>query len=85
MPHIIVKLWPNKKEEEKQLLADKIVKAVMESLEVPETSISVAMEEIPRENWAKEVYIPDIINKADNIYVKPGYVPTELKNKDITS
>jgi len=32
MPHVIVKLWPGKSEQQKQRLADQIVKAVMNVL-----------------------------------------------------
>jgi 4-oxalocrotonate tautomerase len=32
MPHVIVKLWPRKSEQQKQKLADEITKAVMTTL-----------------------------------------------------
>jgi 4-oxalocrotonate tautomerase len=81
MPHIIVKIWPGGPEEEKHALANKILIAVTETMNVPEKSVSVAFEEISHENWAKEVFIPDIINKDQTIYIKPGYIPSELKTK----
>lgn len=73
MPHIIVKLWPGKSEVQKMKLSDKIVEAVMAEMNVPEKSISVAFEEIPSEDWEKEVYQPDIIEKEKMLYKKPGY------------
>ncbi len=46
MPHVIVKLWPGKSEEQKRQLAGKITKDVMEALNYGEESVSVSMEEI---------------------------------------
>ena len=46
MPHVIVKLWPGKSEQQKKRLADAITKDVMEILGYGEKSISVALEEV---------------------------------------
>lgn len=73
MPHVIVKLWPGKSEEQKVRLADAITRAVTSTLNYGEESVSVAFEEIGPENWAEQVYVPDIVNKADTLYKKPGY------------
>jgi 4-oxalocrotonate tautomerase len=73
MPHIIVKLWPGRSEEQKFQLTDKIVKVVMEDLNIEEKSVSVAFEEVLRENWAKEVFQPDIVEKEKTLYKRPGY------------
>lgn len=75
MPHVIVKLWPGRTEQQKNNLTDKITKAVMETLNVEESSVSVGFEEVPKEKWGKEVYKPDIINKEKTLYKKPGYKP----------
>jgi 4-oxalocrotonate tautomerase len=56
MPHVIVKLWPGKFEEQKRRLADAITKDVMNAFDYREESVSVAMEEIPAQDWAEEVY-----------------------------
>jgi len=45
MPHVIVKLWPGKSEEQKQRLAERIAEDVMEVLGYGEESVSVAMTE----------------------------------------
>jgi 4-oxalocrotonate tautomerase len=73
MPHVVVKLWPGKSEQQKQRLAEKIAKDVMEVLNYGEESVSVAFEEIDAQDWAQQVYKPDIINGADKLYKKPGY------------
>lgn len=46
MPHVIVKLWPGKSEQQKARLADAITKDVMDVLDFGEESVSVSMEEV---------------------------------------
>lgn len=73
MPHIVVKLWPGRSEEQKQQLADRIVQTVMETLNMDEKSISVGIEEVASERWTQEVYVPDILERKSSLYKKPGY------------
>jgi 4-oxalocrotonate tautomerase len=73
MPHVIVKLWPGKSEQQKARLAEKIAKDVMDVLDYGEESVSVAIEEVEPQDWAEQVYKPDIVNKPEKIYKKPGY------------
>ena len=46
MPHVIVKLWPGKPEHQKERLAEKIAKNVMDVFNYGEESVSVGFEEI---------------------------------------
>lgn len=73
MPHVIVKLWPGKSQEQKQQLSDQIVTSVMRILGYGEESVSVAMEEIEPDDWKHRVYQPDILDRPDLLYKKPGY------------
>ena len=73
MPHVIVKLWPGKSEQQKIRLADKIAKDVMDVLNYGEESVSVGFEEISSKDWKEKVYKPDITDKWDKLYKKPGY------------
>ena len=73
MPHVIVKLWPGKSEQQKTRLAEAITKEVMNTLHYGEESVSVAFEEIPAQEWAEKVYKPDILNHPEKLYKKPGY------------
>jgi 4-oxalocrotonate tautomerase len=73
MPHVIVKLWPGKSEQQKTRLAEEIVKDVMNVLSNGEESVSVAIEEIKPQDWAEKVYRPDILNNPEKLYKKPGY------------
>jgi len=73
MPHVIVKLWPGKSEQQKRRLAAAIVQDVMNVLHYGEESVSVAIEEVPAREWAETVYKHDILENAEKLYKKPGY------------
>ena len=73
MPHVIVKLWPGKSEQQKARLAEKITKDVMNVFDYGEESISVGFEEISSSDWKDKLYEPDIHQKWDKLYKKPGY------------
>jgi len=75
MPHVIVKLWPGKSEQQKTRLAEEIVKDVMAVLRYGEESVSLAYEEVKPEDWTEKVYKPDIQDKWDMLYKRPGYDP----------
>ena len=53
MPHVIVKLWPGKSEQQKTRLAEKITKDVMDVLNYGDEAISVAFEEIRAKDRAE--------------------------------
>ena len=73
MPHVIVKLYSGRSEQQKAKLADEITKAVTSTLGYGEDSVSVGVEDVDPNDWATKVYTPDIIGKAATIYKKPGY------------
>jgi 4-oxalocrotonate tautomerase len=72
-PHVIVKLYPGRSEQQKVRLAEQIVKDVVSIIKCGEESVSVAIEEIKAEDWAEKVYKPDILNTPGKLYKKPGY------------
>jgi 4-oxalocrotonate tautomerase len=75
MPHVIVKLYPGRTEEQKQRLTEAIVRDVVEIATCAETSVSVALEEVHPDDWNEKVYTPDILNGPGTMYKKPGYPP----------
>ena len=77
MPHVVVKLVPGSSEDEKNQLAQEIVKDVMRVLGRKEEVISVALEEVDPRDWTDKVYVPDIQGKWNTLYKKPGYNPFE--------
>jgi len=73
MPHIIVKLNPGRSNEQKRQLAHEIVKDVVAIAKCDESAVSVAFEEVKKEDWAQMVYKPDILDKQDSLFKEPGY------------
>jgi 4-oxalocrotonate tautomerase len=73
MPHVIVKAWPGKTEDQKRRLAEAITRDVMDILAYGAESVSVAFEEVASDRWKEDVYLPDIQARPDTLYKKPGY------------
>lgn len=77
MPHVIIKLYPGRPEEQKRQLVNAIVRDVIEIAGSQEKSVSVAIEEVAPEEWPEKVYRPDILGQQERLYKKPGYNPFE--------
>ena len=75
MPHVIVKLYSGKSEQQKSRLAEQVTKAVMAGANCAEQSVSVSIEDIEPSDWVEKVYKPDIIGNMDILYKNPGYNP----------
>ena len=78
MPHVIVKLWPGKSEQQKNRLAEAITKDVMDILHYGAESVSVAMEEVKSQDWVEKVYKLEIKDNLDKLYKKPGYDENDM-------
>ena len=74
MPHVLVKLYAGRTDQQKTKLAEAISEAVMGALNLEEESISVAIEDVAPSQWTEKVYEPDIRNNP-KLYKKPGYDP----------
>lgn len=82
MPHVIVKLYSGRTENQKKELTQKIVENVVGIIGCKERSVSVAIEDVEPEDWADQVYQPDILNGNAMLYKSPGYNPFESEDKD---
>jgi|SRR5438094_527118 len=95
MPHVIVKLWPGKSEQQKTHLAETIAKDVakrkpgraqpqeMSILYYGEESVSVAIEEVRSQDWAQEVYNLTF-NRSGTSFTRSPATPcknTELRKR----
>jgi 4-oxalocrotonate tautomerase len=74
MPHLLVKLYSGRTDQQKAKLAQALTEAVMRTLKLEEESISIAIEDIAPAQWTEKVYKPDILNNP-KLYKKPGYDP----------
>ncbi|HMD66061.1 MAG TPA: tautomerase family protein [Stellaceae bacterium] len=79
MPHVIVKMYPGRSEQQKAQLTEAIVKDVMAIAKVGDEAVSVAIEEVKPGDWAEKVYKPDILNSPEKLYKNPGYNPFESR------
>jgi len=77
MPHVIVKLYPGRSEEQKKRLTQAITQEVVDIIQCDEKFVSIAFEEIDPDQWPEQVYKPDILDKRQHLYKEPGYNPFE--------
>lgn len=75
MPHVVVKLYSGRSEQQKAKLAEEVTRAVITALNSAEDSVSVGIEDVEPQDWADKVYKPDILGKPETIYKRPGYNP----------
>lgn len=73
MPHVVVKMYPGRTQEQKEKLSERITQALIETIGCEEKSISISVEEVKPEDWDRLVYQPEILGKADTLLKKPGY------------
>ena len=75
MPHVIIKMYPGRSEQDKSRLAEQIVKDITTIAKCGEAAVSVAIEEVKPADWADKVYRPEIQSNWEKLYKKPGYDP----------
>lgn len=73
MPHAIIKVFPGRSQEQKQALALAINDAIIATLGSKPAAVSVSIEDVTPENWGTDVYGPDIADKPETLFIKPGY------------
>ena len=76
MPHVNVRMYAGRSEDDKKRLAEAIGRALAETLGSSERSISVAIEDVAPDDWMAEVYEPEITGKEGRLYKRPGYGPS---------
>jgi 4-oxalocrotonate tautomerase len=47
----------------------------VKTVDADEKYVSIAIEDVSPEDWAEKVYRPDILEKQNTLYKKPGYNP----------
>ncbi len=82
MPHIIVKLASGRSLQQKEQIAAEVTKAIMLTAKVGEDAVSVGIEDYAPSDWAEDVYRPDILDKSETLFKKPGYNPFRKSNAD---
>lgn len=75
MPHVVIKMYPGRTEEQKKAMAREITRAMIETINAKDETLSIDIEEVQPEDWVEKVYKPEILPKIDKLYKKPGYDP----------
>lgn len=75
MPHVVVKMKEGRSEEQKRRTAELVTKAIMDGVGCDESKVSVAIVDIPSDDWVSTVYRTEIEPKLDTLYKKPGTKP----------
>lgn len=75
MPHVIIKMYSGRSDEQKQRLAEEIRKTIVSVAGSKEHAVSVAIEEVEADKWVEEVYDKDIMENKENLVIEPGYNP----------
>jgi 4-oxalocrotonate tautomerase len=75
MPHVIIKMYAGRTEEQKKKLVKAITDSIVKIVDADKKYVSIAIEDVSPEDWAEKVYRPDILEKQNTLYKKPGYNP----------
>lgn len=74
MPHINIKLFPGRSEEQKIKIVNEFSRIMSDTFGIENDSISIAFEEIDKNNWYEFVVKPEIMEKSYLLYKKnPRY------------
>lgn len=74
MPHVEIKCFPGRTEDQKKDCAEKIAEVIAETLGCKTSSVSVAIKEVAENEWKEKVWDVNIVPEGDSLYKKPGYV-----------
>ena len=73
MPHVEVKCYAGRTDEQKKLCAERIAEVVAETLDCTLAGISVAVKDVEKEDWKTEVWDKVIVPDREYMYKEPGY------------
>ena len=73
MPHITIKCYPGRSEEQKRQLAEKITEAFVTTFNASAEHVSIALQEIVPADWDAQVWDPEIKPNMDSLLKKPEY------------
>ena len=77
MPHVEIKCFVGRTDEQKRICAERISEVIAETLGCKTSSVSVAIKDVAEEDWKKEVWDKSIVPDSRYLYKKPGYTCDE--------
>ena len=73
MPHVEIKCFSGRTDEQKTLCAEKIAEVIVDTLGCKASSVSVAIKDVPENQWKEKGWDAHIIPDEPYLYKKPGY------------
>jgi len=73
MPHVEIKCFSGRTDEQKTRCAEKIAEDIAEILGCDTSSVSVAIKDVSQEDWKEKVWDAAIVPNEKYLYKKPGY------------
>lgn len=73
MPHVIIKIYPNRTYDEKRAMAESVAAALHATAGYDVRNVSVAVEEIEESQWMSQVYEPEIVGRQQQLVKRPEY------------
>ena len=73
MPHVEIKCFSGRTEEQKKRCAEKVADDIAAILGCEISSVSVAIKDVDEKDWKEEVWDKNNITAKDYLYKKPGY------------
>ena len=73
MPHVEIKCFAGRSDEQKKICAEKVAEVLAETLGCKTSSVSVAIKDIAEEDWKAEVCDKNIVPDREYLFNKPGY------------
>lgn len=73
MPHVDIKCYAGRTDEQKEECAAKIAEVIADTLGCEMTNVSVAIKDIAPADWKSEVWDKYIVPDDKYLYKKPGY------------
>ncbi|MDR0197839.1 MAG: 4-oxalocrotonate tautomerase family protein [Oscillospiraceae bacterium] len=77
MPHVSVKMLKGRSDSQKEQIAQACKKAVMDTLGIGDTYITVSVEDYTSREW-QDVFKSEVSEKGDKVLVKAKYDPKSL-------
>lgn len=73
MPHVEIKCYPGRSDEQKTMCAEKVAEVIADTLGCKTSSVSVTIKDVPENEWKEKVWDACITKDQENLYKKPGY------------
>ena len=73
MPHVDIKCFSGRTEQQKKECAEKIAEVIAETLGCNTSSVSVAIKDVSEDEWKEKVWNVSIVPDDKYLYKKPGY------------